>query len=62
MSDIRRRIKKAEDRLNLSKEPITITVTMYGGELPPDQTIGGVNVHNVAYEVPAINKSEGNRL
>ena len=35
MSDIRRRLKKADNKLNLNKAPITIVVTMYGGGIAP---------------------------
>ena len=35
MTDIRRRLKKAEEKLNLNEEHITVNIVHFGGELPP---------------------------
>ena len=51
MSDIRRRIKKAEKKLNLNQKHITINMIHWGrGELPPDRTSGNMTIHCVRYE------------
>lgn len=51
MSDIRRRLKKAEDKLNLNQEQITVNIVHWGrGKLPPDHTSGPMNIHYVRYE------------
>ena len=51
MSDIRRRLKKAEDKLNLIQERVTINMIHWGrGESPPDHTSGPMNIHYVRYE------------
>ena len=55
MSDIRRRLKKAENKMNLNKEPIIITITEYGDELPPDHTDGNITIHYVRHD-----EKEGN--
>jgi hypothetical protein len=49
MHEIRRRIKKAEDRLNLGEEHMIVTITHYGGELPPEQTVGNMTIRHVMY-------------
>ncbi len=50
MSDIRRRLKKAEEKLNLNQKHITINIVYFGGrELLPDPTDGNITVHHVAY-------------
>jgi hypothetical protein len=52
--DISRRVKTAEKKLNLNREPLVISVIDYYGEddvdLPPDQTEGNITVHHVRYE------------
>ena len=50
MSDIRRRLKKAEEKLNLNEEHITVNIVHFGGELPPDHTDGNITVHYVTHE------------
>ena len=51
MSDIRRRLKKAEDKLNINQEHITVNIVYFGGgKLPPDRTNDNITVHHVAYE------------
>ena len=47
MSDIRRRLKKAEDKLNLNQEHKIATIVDFSGaeELPPDRTNGNITVH-----------------
>lgn len=42
MRDIRRRLKKAEQKLNLNEEPIDITIFRFGGELPPECKEGNI--------------------
>lgn len=51
MSNIRRRLKKAEQKLNINEKHITVNIVYFGeGELPPDHTDGNITVHHVAYE------------
>ncbi len=50
MTNIKRRIKKIEDKLNLSEKPVTVTIVQFGGELPPDQTVGNMTIHCVMYD------------
>jgi hypothetical protein len=50
MRDISRRIEKAESKLNVNRESITINVTCYGWGLPPDHKRGGITIHHVMYE------------
>lgn len=51
MRAILRRIKKAEEKLNLNQKHITINMIHWGrGELPPDHTSGNMNIHYVRYE------------
>lgn len=51
MSDIHRRLKKAEEKLNLNQEQITVNIVCFSGrELPPDDTKGSMTLHYVAYE------------
>jgi len=47
MSDIRRRVKKAEKALNVTKEHTTVTIVRFGGTLPPDRTEGNITYHFV---------------
>jgi hypothetical protein len=54
MRDISRRIKNVENRLNLSEKSITITIVLFGGELPPDRKEAGINVHFELYKEEAI--------
>jgi hypothetical protein len=50
MRDISRRIKNVEKRLVLNEKPITITIVQFGGQLPPDWTVGNMTIHHVMYE------------
>jgi hypothetical protein len=51
MSDIRRRLKKAEEKLNLNEEHITVNIVHFGGgECPPDRTDGNITIHHVKHE------------
>ena len=51
MRDISRRVEKVEKKLNLSEEPKTTTIVLFGeGELPPDRTEGNRTIHFVNYE------------
>ena len=51
MSDIRRRLKKAEEKLNINQEHTTVNIVYFGGgKLPPDHTNGNITIHHVAYE------------
>ena len=50
MRDICRRIKNIEKKLNLSEKPIAVTIVCFGGELPPDRTIGNLTTHFVMYD------------
>ena len=50
MTDIRRRLKTAEEKLNLSEEHITVNIVHFGGEPPPDRTDGNITVHYVTHE------------
>jgi len=50
MHEIRRRIKNVEKRLNLTEGHITVRVTQYGGELPPDQTVGNMTIRHVMHD------------
>ena len=54
MRDISRRIKNAEKKLNLNQKEITFTIVLFGGELPPDRTEAGINVHFELYDEKAI--------
>ncbi|MHC4121596.1 MAG: hypothetical protein ACYSWO_29335 [Planctomycetota bacterium] len=51
MSDIRRRLKKAEEKLSINEKHTTVNVVYFGGgESPPDHTHGNTTTHYVAYE------------
>ena len=50
MTNMKRRIKKIEDKLNLSEKPVTIRIVQFGGELPPDRTQGNITIHFVRYD------------
>jgi ABC-type metal ion transport system substrate-binding protein len=49
MKDLERRIKRIEDKLNVGKEPIVVSVVHYGDKLPPDKTENGITVKFVRY-------------
>ncbi len=51
MIDIGRRVKNVEKKLNLRKKPLTITIVLFGGgQPPPDETVGNITYHFVAYD------------
>ena len=50
MTNMKRRIKNVEDKLNLNEKPVTIMIVEYGGELPPDRTQGNMTIHYVMYD------------
>ncbi len=54
MYNLRRRLKKAEEKLNLNQKEITFTIVLYGGELPPDRKEAGINLHFELYEKKTI--------
>ena len=50
MSNIKTRIEKAEQRLNLDREPIICAIVDFGDKpLPPDEQRGNVLVRHVRY-------------
>ena len=51
-SNLKRRIKKAEEKLNMGQKEIRFSVTHYAskGPLPPDIRYGNILVHFVRYE------------
>ena len=54
MSDIRRRLKKVEEKLSLNEEHITVNIVSFSGvEPPPDRTDGNITVHCVMHEEKA---------
>lgn len=53
MRDIHRRLKKAEKMMNLDKKHITLTITYFGGKLPPDRTEGNITYRYVMYDEKA---------
>ena len=50
MANIKRRIKKIEDKLNLSEKPKMVTIVQFGGELPPNRIEGNTTYHFVMFE------------
>ncbi len=54
MSDINRRLKKVEKKLNLDEERIVVEIVHFGGgECPPDRTDGNITVHYVGQDEQA---------
>jgi hypothetical protein len=49
--DIARRVKKAEERLGVGKEPVVVGIVFFGdGPLPPDPpATGNVRIRHVRY-------------
>jgi len=48
---IERRVKKAEEKLNVGKEPTVCEIVMYGGgPLPPEQRDGNRVTRFVSYD------------
>jgi len=61
MYGMNRRLKKAEDKLNLNQEHITVNIVYFGGgELLPDRTDGNVTIHHVKYEDIIGDSTKGN--
>jgi hypothetical protein len=58
MHEIRRRIKNVEKRLNLGEEHKTVLLIQYGGELPPDRTVGNMTIQHVMYDGAAAENGE----
>ena len=50
MTNIKRRIKKIEDKLNLSEKPKTVTIVLFGGDLPPGRIEGNTTYQFVMFE------------
>jgi hypothetical protein len=51
MSNMERRIERAEEALGMGQEPITINVVWFGGKpLPPERRDGNFITRYVAYE------------
>ena len=51
MSDIRRRLKKVEEKLSLNERHSVVNIIDFsGGECPPDHTDGNITVHYVTHE------------
>ena len=63
MSNIRRRLKKAEDKLNLNQEHKIVNIVDFSGaeELPPDRTDGNITIHLVKYEDIIGDSTKGNK-
>ncbi|MHC4463244.1 MAG: hypothetical protein ACYS30_17705 [Planctomycetota bacterium] len=53
MNNLRRRLRKAEEKLNLNKPQLTVTLTRYRGTLPPDRKEGNITYHYVMYDKKA---------
>jgi len=58
MTNMKRRIKKIEDKLNLNEKPKTVTIVQFGGELPPDRTAGNMTIHYVRYDERATTSNQ----
>ncbi len=51
MNRVEARVRKAEEKLNVGKEPTVCEIVMYGGgPLPPDKVDGNIIIKHVAYE------------
>jgi hypothetical protein len=50
MYDVRRRVRKIENELSVGKEHRTVTIILFGGELPPDRKEGNITYHHVMYD------------
>ena len=50
MTNIKRRLNKAEKALNFSEKPQIVTIVQFGGELPTDRTEGKITYHFVMFE------------
>ena len=47
---ITKRVKRAEEWLNLDREPVIHEIVHFGGTLPPEQRRGNVIIQHVSYE------------
>jgi len=56
MRDISRRVNNIEKKLNLNEKPGTVTIVLFGDQLPPDRTEGNVTIHYVMYDEMAKNE------
>jgi len=50
MKDMSRRVKNVEKKLNLNEKHTTVTIVLFGGELPPDRTEGNFTTHYVMHD------------
>ena len=51
MSDLNRRLKKIESKLNFDKEQRVVEIVLFcDGELPPDEIHGNVTIRHVRYD------------
>jgi len=50
MRDMSRRVENVEKKLNLNEKHTTVTIVLFGGELPPDRTEGNFTTHYVMYD------------
>ena len=51
MSDLNRRLKKIESKLNVDKEQRVVEIVVFhDGELPPDHIDGNVTIRQVRYD------------
>ena len=50
MRDISRRIKNVEKRLGLKEKPETVTIVLFGGQLPPNRTEGNITYQFLMYD------------
>ncbi|MEA3227120.1 MAG: hypothetical protein U9Q07_14315 [Planctomycetota bacterium] len=53
MNDIRRRVKKVEEKLSLNEKHTAVNIVHFGRELPADHTNGNITVHYVMYDEKA---------
>ena len=50
MRDISRRIKNAEEKLNINEKEIVWVIPRYSGELPPPEKVAGMNIRFELYD------------
>ena len=51
MTDIRRRLKKVEEKLSLNEKHSVVNIVYFGGgECPTDRTDGNITIHHVTHE------------
>jgi len=58
MTNIKRRIENIEDKLNLNERSKTVTIVQFGGELPPERTVGNMTIHYVRYDERATKSNQ----